>query len=57
MTDSTKNLRPYKPKGYPTIAGGEASYLQDELKKISDTLSQNVAALKAIDARMQAAGI
>lgn len=57
MADSTKNLRPYQPRDYPTIAGYEAQYISIEFKRIADTLSQAVASLKALDARLQAAGI
>lgn len=57
MADSTKNLRPYQPRTYPTIAGGEAKFISEELKRIADTQMQIATALKAIDARMQAAGI
>lgn len=56
MTDSTANLRPYKPRAYPTIEGGDKQYLQLELQLIAATLAQTITALKAIDARLQAAG-
>jgi hypothetical protein len=57
MTDSTKNLRSFQPRIYPTIAGGEAQFITEEHKRIADALMQCIAALKALDARMQAAGI
>lgn len=57
MADSTKNLRPFQPRTYPTIAGSEAQFISEEHKRIADALMQAITSLKAIDARLQAAGI
>lgn len=55
MVDNTKNLRPYMARAFPTIKGGEAQFMTDELKNISDALRQVVTALKAIDGQTNAA--
>lgn len=55
-TDTAK-LLPYNPKGYPNIAGGESTYLVNELAKVSNAVNKLVAVVKLLEARMNTNGL
>jgi hypothetical protein len=55
-TDTSK-LLPYNSSGYPTIPGGEALYLTNELRKISSSLNKAVEIIKLLEARMNTNGL
>lgn len=55
-TDTAK-LLPYNPQGYPNIAGGESTYLVNELAKVSNAVNKLVAVVKLLEARMNTNGL
>jgi hypothetical protein len=52
----TDILKGYKPKSFPTIDGGQPTYIADELQKISVSLSLIGRVLAALEARIVALG-
>jgi hypothetical protein len=46
-------VRPYRPRRYPVIPGGEASYIVDELQRIHTTLDQVRQVLELLEARIE----
>ena len=52
----TVNLRPYSPKGYPTL-GEDKRYMLQELKSISDAMTALIVAVKSLEARIVAGGL
>ena len=56
MSD-TSGLKPYVPRVFPRISGGEASYLQEELQRISVSIALIIEAMKKLEARLDAGGI
>jgi hypothetical protein len=53
----TKALQAYNPGPYPTIPGGDAKYLNDQLSSISKSLTTLVAVVKLLEARMNTNGL
>jgi hypothetical protein len=53
---ATATLKVYKPLPPPVIPGSDTLYLLNELQKVSNAFNAHVAATKALDARLTAAG-
>ena len=52
----TSKLRPYVPTGYPNL-GNDKAYIQQELARIADAITQVITAAKALEARIVAGGL
>lgn len=50
----TDALTPYVPKAYPTIPGGEARYIMDELRKMQHSVAKLISVMAALEARIVA---
>lgn len=48
----TANLKPYAPRAVPTVPGGEALFLKEELQRVSQAMALLVQAIQAMDARL-----
>lgn len=46
-------LLPYVPYAYPSLPGGEALYLVDELQKLQDSISKIIEVLALLEARIE----
>jgi hypothetical protein len=52
----TDALKGYSPKSYPTIDGGQASFISDELQKIGVCIALINRVLAQLEARIVALG-
>lgn len=53
----TDGLLTYQQNRYPTLPGGEAKYLTDELAKVAKAINKAVEVMKLIEKRLNDAGV
>lgn len=53
MSD-TDSLKPYRSRGYPSLAGADARYFDGEFRRIADAIGSLVIAAQSLEARIAA---